>query len=163
MGHLYHIPFSQGSGDTKEEGTEREKPEGLQGSRQHCLLDIPGMLQPGTLKNCAMVDKICPGRNLSTFWRGKGRAPWSTPIRGAADCQWLPLRSSQFSSEVWPQVGYRCPSGQPHTHAQMGSASHTLQWVGYTTTTKKGEDRKKLDGREEEEDIPGRTEGKHEG
>lgn len=53
-GHLHHIPLPQGSGDTKEEGTEREKPEGLEGSHQHCLPDIPGMLQPGTLKNCAI-------------------------------------------------------------------------------------------------------------
>lgn len=95
-GHLHHIPLPQGSGDTKEEGTEREKPEGLEGSHQHCLPYIPGMLQPGTLKNCAMVYKICPGPNLSTFWRGKRRAPWPTPIRGATDCQWLPLRADSF-------------------------------------------------------------------
>lgn len=69
--------------------------------------------------------------------------------------------SRQFSSEVWPLEGYLCPSGQPHTHAQTGSANCKLPWVGYIKKGK-GEDRKKLDGREEEGDT-GRAEGKSEG
>lgn len=69
--------------------------------------------------------------------------------------------SGQFSSEVWSLEGYRCPSGQPHTHAQMGSANRTLQWL-VIFKKGEGEDRKKLDGREGEGD-PGRAEGKPEG